>query len=142
MPTLGTSGAGYEFSAEENKTFERLVRNLSRSGLVVIIASLVLLAYHFIDYFGLSLGKTASPVIVYVDYAVWLLISVIGVLIGVLLIRATAAFTALIRTEGDDLAHLMHGMARLADVLGLVFWAAAGASVLLTFSFILLLTYS
>jgi hypothetical protein len=142
MPTLGSSGAGYEFSGEENKIFGNLVRNLSRSGLVVIAASLILLAYHFIDYFGLSLGKAASPVILYVDYSVWLLISLLGVIIGVLLIRATVAFKALIRTEGDDLAHLMHGMSRLANVLGLIFWAAASASVLLTFSFILLLTYS
>jgi hypothetical protein len=142
MPTIGPSGAGYEFSGEENKTFERLVLNLSRSGLVVIAASVVLLAYHFIDYFGLSFGKTASPVIVYVDYTVWSLISLLGVIIGVLLIRATVAFKALIRTEGDDLAHLMHGISRLANVLGLIFWAASGASALLTFSFILLLTYS
>ena len=142
MTTLRSSGAGYEFSAEENKTFERLVRNMSRSGLVVVIASLILLGYHFIEYFGVSLGKAASPVIIYVDYAVWILISLIGTVIGVLLIRATAAFKALIRTEGDDLAHLMHGMTRLADILGLVFWAAAGASMLLTVSFVLLLTFS
>lgn len=141
MPTLASS-AGYEFSGEENKTFESLVRNLTRSGLVVIAASVVLLAYHFIDYFGLSLGKAASPAIVYVDYSVWFLISLLGVIIGVLLIRATVAFKALIRTEGDDLAHLMHGMSRLANVLGLIFWAASGASALLIFSFILLLTYS
>jgi hypothetical protein len=137
-----TTGAGYEFTKEENKTFERLAGNMRRSGVVVVIASLVLLGYHFIDYFGVSLGKAASPLIVYLDYAIWLLISVIGVVIGVLLIRATAGFTALIRTEGDDLAHLMHGVTRLADILGLVFWAAAGASALLAVSFILLLTYS
>ncbi len=142
MPTLNPSGAGYEFSADENKTFERLVRNMSRSGLVVVIASFILLGYHFIDYFGVSLGKAASPVITYVDYGVWIVISLLGVTIGVLLIRATAAFRALIRTEGDDLAHLMHGIARLADILGLVFWAAAGASILLAVSFVLLLTYS
>ena len=142
MTTLRPSRAGYEFSAEENKTFERLVRNMSRSGIVVIIASLILLGYHFIAYFGVSLGKAASPVITYLDYAVWILISLIGVVIGVLLLRATTAFAALIRTEGDDVAHLMQGMKRLADILGLVVWAAAGASILLAVSFFLLLTFS
>jgi hypothetical protein len=142
MPTLGSSGAGYEFSAEENRTFERLVRNMLRSGLVAVLASLILLGYHFIDFFGVSLGKEASPAIMYVDYAAWFLISLIGASTGILLIRATAAFRALIHTEGDDLAHLMQGMGRLGDILGLVFWAAAGASVLLAVSFVLLLTYS
>lgn len=142
MTTLRPSRTGYEFSAEENKTFERLTRNMSRSGIVVIIASLILLGYHFIAYFGVSLGKAASPVIMYLDYAVWILISLIGVVIGVLLIRATVAFAALVHTEGNDLDHLMHGMTRLAHILGLVFWAAGGASLLLAFSFFLLLTFS
>ena len=132
----------YEFSAGENKIFERLVRNLRRSGLVVVIASVILLAYHLIAYFGVSLGKEGASWITYVDYAVWGLISFLGVVIGVLLIRATAAFAALIRTEGDDLAHLMQGITRLAEILHLVFWAAAGASVLLAISFTLLLVYS
>jgi hypothetical protein len=139
MTTVRPAGAGYEFSAEENEIFERLVRNMARSGLVVVIASVILLGYHFIDYFGVSLGKAGPAAILYVDYAVWILISLLGVSIGVLLIRATAGFKALIHTEGDDLAHLMQGMARLADILGLVFWAATGASILLGVSFLLLL---
>ena len=142
MSSIRPTGAGYEFSSEENKIFERLVSNLSRSGLVVVIASLILLAYHLIAYFGVSLGKNGSSWITYVDYVVWGLISMLGVVIGALLIRATAAFAALIHTEGDDLAHLMQGITRLADILHLVFFAAVGASILLAISFTLLLTYS
>jgi hypothetical protein len=142
MQTPAASGAGYEFSADENKTFERLVRHMSRSGVLVVVASLVLLGYHFIDFFGVSLGKAPPPWLVYLDYTVWFLISIIGVLIGALLIRATTGFAALIHTEGDDLRHLMEGMTRLASILGLVSWAAAGASALLAVSFVFLLTYS
>ena len=94
MTTLRPSRAGYEFSAEENETFARLVRNMARSGLVVVIASLILLGYHVVAYFGVSLGKAAAPMITSLDYAVWTLISLIGVVIGVLLIRATAVFAA------------------------------------------------
>jgi len=142
MATIGPSGGAYEFSADENKIFERLVYNLSRSGLVVVLASLLLLAYHLVAYFGVTLGKAGASWITYVDYAVWGLISLLGVVIGVLLIRATAAFAALIRTEGDDLAHLMQGITRLANILHLVFFAAVAASILLAISFSLLLTYS
>lgn len=142
MPSIRPAGAGYEFSADENKTFERLVRNLSLSGIVVVIASVILLAYHLIAYFGVSLGKDGSSWITYVDYGVWGFMSLLGVVTGALLIRATTAFAALIRTEGDDLAHLMQGIRRLADILHLVFYAAIGASILLAISFTLLLTYS
>jgi uncharacterized membrane protein len=142
MATTSPAGAGYEFSSEENKVFARLVQNLSRSGLVVVIASVILLAYHLVAYFGVSLGKAGAEWITYLDYAVWGLISVLGVVIGVLLIKATSAFAALIRTEGDDLAHLMQGITRLADILRLVFIAAVGASSLLAISFTLLLMYS
>ena len=65
-----------------------------------------------------------------------------GAVVGVLLVRATAAFNALIKTEGNDLEHLMSGMARLRDILGLIFWVAVVASLLLAVSFTLLLTFS
>jgi hypothetical protein len=106
----------------------------------VVLASLILLGYHLVSYF--ELGQAGSSLVIYVDYALWFLISVIGVVIGVLLMRATAAFAAVIRTEGDDLAYLMQGVTRLADILNLVFWATAGASALLAVSFTLLLTCS
>ncbi len=132
----------YEFSAADNKRFERLIRNMSRSGVVVVVASIVLLGYHVVSYFGVSLGQAASPVITYLDYTAWFLISLVGVTTGVLVVRATGAFAALIRSEGDDLGHLMHGVTRLSSILGLVFWAAAAASILLAISFFLLLFYS
>jgi hypothetical protein len=133
---------GYEFSSTQNQVFERLVANMSRAGVMVGVGSLIFLAYHFIDYFGLSLGAAASPVVMYIDYAVWFLLALIGVVTGVLLLRATTAFRALIQTEGNDIEHLMFGMRRLAEILRLVFWAAAAGSVLLAISFLLLLMYS
>ena len=142
MPSTLPSSASYEFSTVENETFARLVRNLSRSGRLVVVGSLVLLGYHFISYFGVSLGKDASTAITYLDYAIWLLISMLGVVVGVQLIRATAAFAALIKTDGDDLAHLMRGMSRLADILGFVCWVAAAAASLLAVSFVLLFLYA
>ena len=137
-----TSIAGYEFTAEQNATFMGLVRNLARAGVVVLVASAILLGYNTVQHFGLSLGRAPSPAVYYLDLALWCLISVMGVVVGVLLVKATAGFNALINTEGDDVAHLMSGMARLRDILGLVFWVATVASLLLILSLVLLLTYS
>src|SRR5262245_53357118 len=121
--------AGYEFTAEENAIFQRLVRNMSRAGVVAVLASLVLLAYHIVDYYGVSAGAAGSAAVTYLDYAAWGIISLIGIFIGVALVRATAAFTAVIRTQGDDVAHLMSGLTRLADIFGTIVWAAVLALV-------------
>ncbi len=137
-----TSGAGYEFTAEQDRTFAGLVRNLARSGVVVVLASAILLGYNAIEHFGISLGHPPSPGVYYVDLALWCLISLMGGVVGVLLVRATAAFSALIKTQGNDLEHLMSGMARLRDILGLIFWVATAASLLLAVSFSLRLAYS
>lgn len=140
--TATTARAGYEFTAEQNATFTGLVRNLARSGVVAVVASAILLGYNAVAHFDISLGRAQSPAIYYLDLVLWGLISVMGGVVGVLLVKATVAFKALITTEGNDLEHLMIGMSRLRDILGLIFWVASTASLLLTVSLVLLLTYA
>jgi hypothetical protein len=135
------TSAGYEFNARENEIFQRLVKNMARTGAVGVVASLILLAYHLVDYFGLGLGREPSAVVTYVDYGVWAIISIIGIAIGVALVKATAGFTALIRTEGDDVTHLMQGIERLAAIFGSICAAAIVASLLLVMSFLLLVMH-
>lgn len=133
--------SGYEFSGEQNETFKGLVSGMRRSGIVVAIASLILLAYQIVEYFGLGLGAVPPEAIGYLDLAVWCLLAIVGVVVAVLLVKATAAFSAVIHTEGNDVEHLMQGLARSRDILKLIFVAATVGSVLLAVSFTLLLIY-
>jgi hypothetical protein len=134
--------ATYEFTAEQNETFKGLVRNMKRSGAMVAIASLILFAYHMVDHFGISLGATPSAAVYYLDLTLWCLLSAVGLVVAVLLMRATGAFTAVIHTEGNDVEHLMRGLAGLRSILGMLFSAATCGSLLLAVSFTLLLVYS
>lgn len=134
--------ATYEFTAEQNETFKGLVRNMKRSGAMVATASLILFAYHMVDHFGISLGATPSAAVYYVDLTLWCLLSAVGLVVAILLIRATGAFTAVIHTEGNDVEHLMRGLAGLRNILGMLFAAATCGSLLLAVSFTLLLVYS
>lgn len=134
--------ATYEFTAEQNETFRGLVRNMKRAGIMVAIASVILFAYHMVDHFGISLGGTPSDAVYYVDLTLWCLLSVVGVVVAFLLLRATGAFTAVISTEGNDVEHLMQGLMRLRDILRMLFSAATAASLLLAASFALLVVYS
>jgi hypothetical protein len=136
------TAANYEFTAEQNETFKGLVRNMKRSGIMVAIASVILFAYHMVDHFGISLGGRPTAAVYYVDLTLWCLLSAVGVGVAILLIRATAAFTAVIHTEGNDVEHLMQGLGRLRSILGLLFSTATVGSVLLATSFALLLVYS
>ena len=132
----------YEFTAEQNETFKGLVRNMKRSGVMVAIASLILFAYHMVDHFGISLGATPSAAVYYLDLTLWCLLSAVGLVVAILLVRATGAFTAVIHTEGNDVEHLMRGLAGLRNILGMLFSAATCGSLLLAVSFALLLVYS
>jgi hypothetical protein len=136
-----TTAAGYEFTAAQNETFKGLVSGMRRSGIVVAIASLILLAYQLVEHFNVSLGGNPTAAIYYLDVTIWCLLAVAGVAVAALLIRATGAFTAVIHTEGDDVEHLMQGLARLRDILQLIFWAAISGSILLATSFVLLVIY-
>jgi hypothetical protein len=70
------------------------------------------------------------------------LLSAVGLVVAILLVRATGAFTAVIQTEGNDVEHLMRGLAGLRRILGMLFSAATCGSLLLAVSFTLLLVYS
>jgi hypothetical protein len=135
------STSGYEFSGEQNETFKGLVSGMRRSGIMVAVASLILLAYQIVEYFGLGLGAVPPVAIGYLDLAVWCLLAVVGVVVAFLLVKATSAFKAVIHTEGNDVEHLMQGLAHSRDILKLIFGAATVGSLLLGVSFALLLIY-
>ena len=130
--------ATYEFTAEQNETFKGLVRNMRRSAIMVAIASVILFAYHMVGHFGISLGATPSAAVYYVDLTLWCLLSAVGLVVAILLVRATGAFAAVIHTEGNDVEHLMRGLAGLRNILGMLFSAATAGSLLLAVSFTLL----
>jgi hypothetical protein len=134
--------AGYEFTAAQNEIFRGLVRNMKKSGAVVAIASLILLAHTLVEHFEISLGGKPSEAVYYIDVTAWCLMAAVGVGIAFLVIRATGAFTAVIHTEGNDVEHLMQGLAKLRDILNLLFWAAALGSILVATSFVLLIGFS
>lgn len=134
----------YEFSEAENGTFRGLVQAMSRAGVMVVVSSVILLAYNLVQWLGISLGSGAEPPrwVHNVDYLLWFIMSAIGVVVGLLLVRATAGFVALINTQGDDINHLMKSIAKLTRILKIVFAAGLAGAGLLVVSLVLLVMYS
>jgi uncharacterized membrane protein (Fun14 family) len=130
----------YEFTEAENGIFRGLVSGMKRSGMTLVFASLIFLAYQIVEYFGIHLGKGETPKIVgQLDMGLWCALSLVGVLVAVLLIQATVGFVAVINTQGDDIKHLMEALTRLQGILKLLFIAALVGSIMLTASFLMLL---
>lgn len=136
-----TNPAEYEFTEPQNEIFKGLVSAMKRSGAVVAVTGVILLAYQIVDHLELSLSEARPVAIGYLDLTVWCLLAVVGVVVGALLIKATRAFTAVIETEGNDIKHLMDGLIRLRGVFKLIFGTAGIGAALLTLSFVLLVVY-
>lgn len=137
-----TTAAGYEFTEHENETFRGLVTGMKRAGIAVAAGSVILLAYQLAQHFNLAISKSGESIgaLYYLDVGIWCMLSLVGLLVAVLLIKATAGFHAVIHTQGDDIKHLMGGLEKLRSIVNLIFWTAVVGSSLLGISFVLLIT--
>ena len=136
-----TNPAEYEFTDAQNEIFTGLVSAMKRSGAVIGITGVILLAYQIVDHLEVSLSDARPMVVGYIDLTVWCLLAVVGLIVGGLLIKATRAFTAVIETEGNDIKHLMDGLTSLRGVFRLIFGASSLGAALLSLSFVLLVLY-
>ena len=134
------TAAGYEFSEQENETFKGLVTGMKRAGGAIAVGSLILLAYQLAQHFKVAASGASSPALYYLDFTIWCLLSGVGILVAVLLVKATTGFHAVIHTQGDDIKHLMDGLERLSAIVNLIFWTALVGSGMLGVSFALLLS--
>ncbi len=130
----------YEFTEQENDTFKGLVSGMKRAGAAVALGSLILLAYQLAQHFNVSMKAEPSKAVYYLDFFIWCLLSGVGILVAVLLVKATSGFHAVIHTQGDDIKHLMTGLEKLRGIVTLIFGTAMLGSALLGVSFVLLLT--
>jgi len=130
----------YEFTEAQNATFKKLVANMRRAGITVVVGAILFLVFHAADYFGLSIAASpVSHILVTINYGLWGLMGIIGCLIGILVLRATGGFTRVVTTEGNDIEHLLEGIRQFATILGVVFWAALVVVLLLGLSLAFLL---
>lgn len=132
--------AGYEFTEQENEVFKGLVVGMKRAAAAIGAGSTILLAYQFAQHFNVAASAEPSKALYYLDVTIWCMLSLVGVLVAVLLFKATKGFYAVIHTQGDDIKHLMSGLDQLRSIVNLIFFAATAGSALLGLSFVLLLT--
>jgi len=100
----------YEFTTVENQT----LRDLSKKMKGVAI---------FLFIFGGITGFSGIQTLVMGgNYFGIMLMAVIYILMAVWTIKASNAFTDVVRTEGHDIAHLMRALVSLLSLYSLQFW--------------------
>lgn len=122
----------YEFDADEDEVIARLAVSMSNVGFMSMVAGmLTLLQTIFTAVLAIMVGFLALGILSIAS-------TVIQVTIAGLMISAGRILLAIVRTEGDDMGHLMRGMSRITTIfvlqivitlvaLGIVVWLGIGA---------------
>jgi hypothetical protein len=107
---------GYEFSALENKRFTRLAGAMQTVSVLEVMAGLLGIAPAWpAAVQGFSEGKVLASLLPVAAV-------VVPVLVGVWTYRAGGHLRLIVRTQGDDIAHLMAAMGELTKLYILQIW--------------------
>jgi hypothetical protein len=131
----------YEFSTEQNAIIQKLVSAMIRSGAALVAMGLVFAAYQVLHYYEPELAADDASLATQlhlVDYALWVLLGLNGVVLGALVFRATRGFALVVRTEGQDVEHLLSALGSLRAIFNLAFWVLLGSTIVLVLSSALL----
>ena len=122
----------YEFNEDEDEVISRLAVSMSNVGFMSMVAGmLTLLETIFAGVLAIMAGFIALGTLSIAS-------TVIQVTIAGMMISAGRILLAIVRTEGDDIGHLMRGMSRITTIfvlqivvtliaIGVVVWLAIGA---------------
>lgn len=95
----------YEFSSSENETLTKFVFWGKFFSIVSIVVGAIMVLGLFIDFV-----ETSDPL----DIPLVLMFAA-AIFAGVMMLLACASFKNIIHTEGNDITHLMHGIAKLTQ---------------------------
>ncbi len=134
---------GYEFNDAENEQLSMLSRQLGKLGKIILAAGVLLVAYivlSFVDPQPIFLvGDTRHAVLSVVDYALWVVISLLVIYVSVAVIRLGRPIGLIVSTKGADIGHLMQFVEDLRRISRLSFVLLALVCVLLAVSLVLML---
>jgi hypothetical protein len=100
----------YEFTGDQNTLFTSLARRLRFVGLAFIVLGVLQSFLSLINSNGFSIATGIAG-------------GALFVIIGVLMVRASASFRLIVETEGHDIDNLMQALAALLSMYNVQFWA-------------------
>jgi len=140
----GTKETGkYEFSHAENTLLNDLSKWMLKLGISILVAGVLLIAYIIISYLeptpALRVTDAKHLVLATLDYALWIVISLLVIYISVVLISLTVPLKLIAHTAGKDISHLMEFVKGLTRVCKLAFYSILIICILLMVSLVLMI---
>ncbi len=134
---------GYEFNEAENNRLSILSRQLGKLGKIILAAGILLVAYIVLSFVDpqpiFNVGDTRHAILSVVDYALWVVISLLVIYVSVAVIRLGKPIGLIVSTKGADISHLMQFVEDLRRIARLSFVLLALVCVLLAVSLVLML---
>jgi len=110
MTQSGTD-KGFEFGSRENELLLGLSRDLTRLGIAVLVAGVLLVLYLVVSFIDpsavLQVSDARHTLLSVIDYAVWGLIALLVIYMSVTIIKLAVPVKMIATTAGLDIAHLM-----------------------------------
>ena len=128
----------YEFSRDENLLLSGLAQELMRLGVAVLVAGILLVLYIAVSFLDpvavFQVSDAKHMVLAVVDYALWVVISLLVIYLSITVIRLAGPIRMITRTKGMDLTYLMDFVSRLTHICRLSFGSLIAICVLLVAS--------
>lgn len=110
----------YEFGSQENQLLLGLSKDLTRLGIAILVAGLLLVLYlvvSFIDPVAVfQVSDARHTVLAVMDYAVWGLIALLVIYMSITIIKLAVPVKMIATTSGLDIPYLMNFVKNLGTL--------------------------
>ena len=141
--TQPDTGKGFEFGSEQNELLLGLSRDLTRLGIAILIAGVLLVLYLVVSFVDpvavLQVSDARHMVLSVMDYAVWGLIAVLVIYMSVTIIKLAIPVKMIATTSGMDIQHLMDFVKNLGTLSRVSFASLIVICVLMIISLAMLI---
>jgi len=100
----------YEFSAEENQTLRVLSKRMRAVAMFLFVMG------------GLAAFQGLQILVDGGNYFLSIALAVVYIMMGTWTMKASKSFMNVVRTEGNDIIHLMQALASLLSLYSMQFW--------------------
>ncbi len=134
---------GFEFGTKENELLLKLSKDLTRLGLAILIAGILLVLYLVVSYVDpaavVQVSEARHTALSFLDYMVWGLIALLVIYMSITIIKLAIPIKLIATTSGLDIAYLMSFVENLGTLSRVSFISLMVICCLMVVSLIMLI---
>ena len=141
--TQPSADKGFEFGTKENELLLKLSKDLTRLGLAILIAGILLVLYLVVSYVDpaavVQVSEARHTALSFLDYMVWGLIALLVIYMSITIIKLAIPIKLIATTSGLDIAYLMSFVENLGTLSRVSFISLMVICCLMVVSLIMLI---